>query len=180
MTDSFSTPPQRVLDSSSSTAAPGEPATRFQRTKGAMRMAIPLVQRLLPLLDGNIGSAVSNLLNPHLPAPPPAPPVNLAPIENGLAELHAVHRDLRGHVLEQNLSLQRVEEQLELVREATDRNALAQQELMAELHVVGHRVEELKAMSQKAKVFALVILGLLVLSIAFNALLLLHFRRLLP
>jgi hypothetical protein len=45
---------------------------------------------------------------------------------------------------------------------------------------VGHRVEELKAMSQKAKVFALVILGLLVLSIAFNALLLLHFRRLLP
>jgi hypothetical protein len=52
-----------------------------------VRMALPFVQRLLPLLDGNIGSAVSNLLTPH-PQPPAAhPPVNIEPIENGLAEL---------------------------------------------------------------------------------------------
>jgi hypothetical protein len=143
-------------------------------------MVMPLVQRLLPLLDGNVGSAVSNLLYPHPPAPPPAPPVNLAPLEDGLTELQAGHRDLRGQVLQQNESLKRVEELLELVSEAADRHALAQQELMDELKAVGNQLEALKVAGRKANLFARVTLALLAVSILLNGLLLLHFHRILP
>jgi hypothetical protein len=149
-----------------------------------MRMALPIMQRLLPLLDGNVGSAVSNLLNAHSPAPPPPPPVNLAPIEDGLAALHAQHRDLHGRVTEQHESLKRglnlVEAQLELVSQATDHNTLAQQEFADELKAVGNRVIEMKSLINKAHVFALIAVGLLAVSIAVNVLLLLHLRHVLP
>ena len=44
-----------------------------------LRVALPFVQKILPLLDGNIGTAVSNILTPHPPPPPQHPPVDLAP-----------------------------------------------------------------------------------------------------
>jgi methyl-accepting chemotaxis protein len=163
-----------------------------------MRMALPLVQRLLPLLDGNIGSAVSNLLNPHPQAPLPLSPVHLAPIEDGLAELQAEHRDLRGQVLEQNASLNRVADQLERVSETIDHITLAQQEQNVFLKRVEEQIEmaskaadcsalaqqklmgELKAVGRKINVFALAALGLLAVSIALNVILLLYFRHVLP
>ena len=144
----------------------------IDRAMGVLRMAIPFVQRLLPLLDGNIGSAVSNLLTQH-PHPQPAPshpPVDLEPIENGLADLRSQHRELRIQVGEQNTSLKRVEDQLEMVREATDRNTLEQQEL----------IEDLKTVGNKVNVFALFALGLLAVSIFINVILYLHIRRVLP
>jgi hypothetical protein len=136
----------------------------------ALRAALPFVQKILPLLDGNFGTAVSNILTPHPHAPPPAPPVNLVPIEDGLAELQNQHRDLRNQVVEQNTSLKRVEDQLELVREATDRNTLEQQELLEDLKVVGNKVNW----------FALVALALLLISVLLNVILYLHIQRVLP
>jgi hypothetical protein len=198
MNDPLTPPPERALIRSSDPAAPGQRATGFERATKAMRMALPLVQRLLPLLDGNVGSAVSNLMSPHLPPPPPPPPVNLAPIEDSLAELQAEHRDLHSQVLEQNASFQRVEEQLEAVSESTGRNTLAQQtqsaslkrvedqlELLSEAtdrNALGQRamLEEMREIGRKANVLALVGLGLLVVSILLNVLLLLYFRHLLP
>ena len=53
-------------------------------------------------------------------------------------------QNLRDQVIEQNASLKRVEDQLEMVREATDRNTLEQQELL----------EDLKTFSNKVKVVA--------------------------
>jgi hypothetical protein len=161
-------PPGRVLTSSAGSAAAGQPATGFQRAVGALRMALPYVHRILPLLDGNIATSVSNLLAPK-PAPP-APPVSLVHIEGSLADLHSQQRDLRGEVLEQNNSLKRVEDQLEMVREATDRNTLEQQELM----------EDLKAVGNKVNVFALFALGLLAVSVLLNLILYLHLKRVLP
>ncbi len=165
MNDTSNPSPGRALARSSGTEASGRPATGFQRTAGALRVVLPHLLRLLPLLDGNVGSAVSNLLSPPLPAPPPPPPVNLEPIENGLAELQAEHRDLRAQlrtqVLEQNASLERVESRLVMVEETAVSNAVAQRELLKELKAVGHRVEELKAAGRKARVFALIALGLL-------------------
>ncbi|MGA3081269.1 MAG: hypothetical protein ABSD44_07795 [Terracidiphilus sp.] len=176
--------PGSALVSSSAPAAHVRPVTGLQRAADAMRMALPIVQRLLPLLDGNVGSAVSNLLNVHSPAPPPPPPVNLAPIEDGLAALHAQHRDLHSRVLEQNESLKHglslLEAQLELVSQATGHNTLAQQEFTDELKAVGDRVIEMNALVNKAKLFALIVVGLLAVSIAVNVLLLLHFRHVLP
>jgi hypothetical protein len=163
-------PPGRVLANSTANAPPGAPSG-IQRAVNAFRAALPFVQRILPLLDGNIGTAVSNVLGPHHhPAPPPPPPVNLAPITESLAELQTQHRDLRDQVVEQNTSLKRVEDQLGMVREATDRNTLEQQELM----------EDLKAVGNKVNLVAIVAIVLLAASLALNVLLYLHVRRVLP
>jgi hypothetical protein len=133
-------------------------------------MAIPLVQRLLPLLDGNVGSAVSNLLNPNQPPPPPLPPLNLEPIEDGLAEIQAENRALRTQVIEQNLSLKRIEEQLEMLAEATDRITFAQQALR----------QELKFVARKVTIYSSIILAVLAIFIIFSALFFLRYRRFLP
>ncbi len=146
----------------------GPAGTGFQRAVGTLKMAIPFLQRILPLLDGNVATAVSNLLGPH---PAQAQPrLDLAPIEDGLAELNAEHHELREQVAEQNASLKRVEDQLEMVREATDRNTLEQQELMEDLKTVGNKVNA----------FAMIALVLLGISIVINVILFLHIQRVLP
>jgi hypothetical protein len=149
---------------------PIEIPSGVQRTVSAIRAALPWIQRILPLLDGNIGTAVSNILTPHHRQSPPPPPINLAPMEDGLAELQSQQRELRDQVVEQNTSLKRVEDRLEMVREATDRNTLEQQELMEDLKVVGNKVN----------VFSLVALGLLAISVIVNIVLYLHIVRVLP
>jgi hypothetical protein len=134
-------------------------------------MALPLVQRILPLLDGNLATTVSNILSPPAPpAPPPAPQLNLAPIQKGLSDLQIQHRELREQFAEHNSSLKRVEDQLEMVREATDRNTLEQQEL----------VEDLKSIGNKVNLVALIAIGLLAFSILVNLLLYMHIQRDLP
>ena len=160
-------PPGRVLTNPAPQTGSG-----MDRAMGVLRMAVPFVQRLLPLLDGNIASAVSNLLTSHHhPQPAPVhPPVDLEPLENSLADLKTQHRDLRIQLGEQNTSLKRVEDQLEMVREATDRNTLEQQELLEDLKTVGNKVN----------VFALFALALLAVSILVNVALYLHIRRVLP
>jgi chromosome segregation ATPase len=95
--------------------------------------------------------------------------VNLAPIESGLAKLHAQHHELRDQVAEQNESLKKVEDQLQHVREATDRNTLEQQELL----------EDLKAVGTKVNIFAYLALALLGLSVALNIFLFVQLRHIL-
>jgi len=144
----------------------------LQRAVNLIRTALPLVQRILPLIDGNIATTVSKILSP--PPPPPAPPapakVDLTPIQEGLTQLQTQHRELRDQFVEQNSSLKRVEDQLELVREATDRNTLEQQELL----------EDLKAVGGKVNLIALVAIGLLAFSVLVNLLLYMHIQRVLP
>ena len=169
----FSPPPPGRGLANPSQIAPMDIPSGVQRAVSAIRAALPFVQRILPLLDGNIGTAVSNLLAPHHrlpPPPPPPPPVNLAPLEDGLAELQIQQRELRNQVVEQNSSLKRVEDQLEMVREATDRNTLEQQELL----------EDLKGVGNKLNLFALIAMGLLALSVLLNIILYLHILRVLP
>ncbi len=161
-------PPGRALTGASS----AEDSSGVQRAVNAFRMILPLVQRLLPLIDGNIATAVTNLLapRPHPQAPAPPPKVDLAPLEDGLAELQTQHRNLRDQVMEQNNSLRRVEDQLEMVREATDRNTLEQQELL----------EDLKSFSNKVRAVAVIGIGLLAIGFLLNLILFLHIQRVLP
>jgi hypothetical protein len=151
--------------------APIDIPSGIQRVINAVRASLPFIQRILPLLDGNVGTVVSNLMAPppHRPAPPP-PPVNLAPLEEGISSLQAQHHELRTQIVEQNTSLKRVEDQLEMVREATDRNTLEQQELL----------EDLKGIGNKVNIFAMVALLLLVVSVMVNVILYLHIKRVLP
>ena len=165
-----SPPPGRTLANSSADSSPDLP-TSLQRALSAVRSWLPFVQRILPMLDGNFGTAVSNILTPYPQhTPPPTPQVNLEPIEDSLAELQTQHLDLRNQVAEQNTSIKRVEDQLELVREATDRNTLEQQELL----------EDLKGVGNKVNIYALVALALLVISVLLNVILYLHIQRVLP
>ena len=159
-------PPGRALPGSTSEDEP----SGAQRAMNLFRMVMPIVQRLLPLLEGNVLTAISNVMAPRPQAPPPAPKVDLAPLETSLAELQTEHRGLREQVTEQNASLKRVEDQLEMVREATDRNTLEQQELL----------EDLKTFSGKLKVVAVIGIGVLVIGIVLNLILFLHIQRVLP
>jgi hypothetical protein len=166
-------PPGRALANSSADSSQELP-TSLQRALSTVRAWLPFVQRILPLLDGNFGTAVSNILTPYPQhpqhTPPPTPPANLEHIEDSLAELQTHHLDLRNQVAEQNTSIKRVEDQLELVREATDRNTLEQQELL----------EDLKGVGNKVNVYALVALALLLVSVLLNVILYLHIQRVLP
>jgi len=151
-------------------APPREDVSTMQRVMGMLKRAGPIAQRLLPLIDGNIGTVLSSFMAQQQNALPPAPPVDLAPLDDKLTDLQLQHRDLRDQVKEQNTSIKRVEDQLEMVREATDRNTLEQQELIEDLKSVGNRV----------KLFGLLLFGLLILSVLFNVVLFLHIRRVLP
>lgn len=162
------------------------------RMQKMLNAALPLLQKLLPLFDGNIGTAVGNLMAPAAreaapaplqpvaqPAPqqmPPqtvvlkAPEVDLRPIESGLAVLQEEQEELREKIGEQTGSIKRVEGQLELVRQATDRNTLEQQEL----------VEDIKAIGRRMNLVAVVLLVMLGLSVGINVMLFLHLNRVLP
>ena len=153
-------------------AAPSEEFSGVQRAVSAVRAILPLAQRLLPLLDGNIATTIASLFapRPHPAAPAPAPKIDLAPLEASLGALQTQHRSLRDQVAEQNTALRRVEDRLDMVREATDRNTLEQQELL----------EDLKSFSNKVKVVGLIGLGLVGVAFLLNLILFLHIQRVLP
>lgn len=161
-------PPGRAL----TPAAPPDPeeASSAQRAMNILKQAVPFVQKLLPLIDGSFGAAISNLLAPrtHISAPPAN--VDLTPVQNQISELQMQHNELRSTVQEQTTGLKRVEDQLEMVREATDRNTLEQQEL----------IDDLKAMGNKVNLFAVTLSALLLLSLVLNVILYLHIKRVLP
>jgi hypothetical protein len=159
-------PPGRALSVSPHTET--EQSSGMQWLTGVLKQAVPFVQKLLPLLDGQIATAAANLLTarPH----PPPPSVDLQPIEHGLADLQIQQANIKDQLADQNAVLKKVEDHLEMVREATDRNTLEQQELIEDLKVISGRMNRL----------ALVFLVLLVVSVLVNISLFLHVKRVLP
>jgi hypothetical protein len=162
-------PPGRTVETESAEAAqsPG-----VQRAVSILRAAVPFVQGLLPLLDGNVGSALSNLIAPRSrpQAAAPSAELDLAPIEDGLAQLRSQQHNLRLQTVEQSMMLKRVEDQLETVRQATGRIALEQQEL----------VEDLKAFGKSVKIVAMVALVLAAASFFMTLAIFLRMNKLLP
>jgi hypothetical protein len=158
------TPPARGLRGTDEAA---DDATRGYRALEVLKQGLPMVQKLLPLLEGNFLAALSNLLTPRPQGPAK---VDLEPIENQLTEMQLLQHDVRGKIVEHQTAMRRVEDQLEMVKEATDRNTMEQQELM----------EDLRAMGNKVNLFAAMLLGLLILSLALNFLLFMHIKQVLP
>lgn len=158
-------PPGRAL---TNTPGPPEDSTAMQRAMGILKQAAPFVARLLPLIDGPVTTAVNNLLAPRQSVQ--AAPVDLTPVQTQIGDLQVQHNELRGTVQEQTTALKRVEDRLEMVREATDRNTLEQQELM----------QDLKGMGRKVSLVATGVSILLVLSVLMNVILYLYIKRVLP
>jgi hypothetical protein len=145
-----------------------ESTSGLHRALNAVRSTIPLVQRLLPLLEGNFANALGALINPQPHAPAPVQ-VDMEPVERGLAEVRNSNRELKTQVQEQGTTLKRVEDQLERVREATDRNTLEQQELVEDLRAVGSRIST----------FAIIGIALLVISLGLNVYFLIELQHIL-
>jgi tetrahydromethanopterin S-methyltransferase subunit G len=124
---------------------------------------VPLLQKLLPLLDGNVASVVANLLVPRMLAPT----VDMHPIEARLASLREELAAIHGKHAEQGASLKRIEDQLESVKDALESAALEQKETMQQVGRVQKRV----------LVFSLVGLSLLVISVALDVVLFVRFGQ---
>lgn len=141
--------------------------TAMERAMHGLRAALPLVQKVLPLLEGQVFTVLSNLLAAPHPAPPP--PADLSPLEGSLADMRTRHMELFNQVLQQNASLKRLAERLEQVQAAADRNALEQKDLR----------ESLRSVARRANGIAIAALCLLAASLAANLFLFLHFQRIL-
>ncbi len=125
---------------------------------------MPIVQRLLPMLDGNVAATVVNVLASQSVAS--APPVSLAPVEDSIAKLRAQNIELHDRLDEQRQALKRLAEGLDEVREAASRNAVEQQKLLASL----------KKAAVRAQIFAIAVLALLVLCLLLTLALLFHWK----
>jgi len=170
--------------------------TVIERAASAVRLALPLIQRLMPLLDGNIATVASSFIRPPQSLAPHSPPVNLTEIEAGLVELQANTRKVCDEVRnrfgaqqaligEQAESLRSVEARLEQVGAAVERlataqlkAAVAQQELMDEVRAVKLHMDSALGAARRARLLAFVTLGLLALSVALNLLAVIHPRGL--
>lgn len=142
----------------------------IERAAGMLRMALPFVQRFLPLIDGPLSAVVSGVLAPRPKEPHPAQASSLVPLEKGLARLENQHQELCEQIAVQNSSLQRVEDRLQSLREATDRNTLEQQELR----------EDLKSVGAKVSIITFIVMAMLLASLLLNLVLYLHMERVLP
>lgn len=100
-----------------------EKASAFARAIGAARVVLPVVQKMLPLLEGNVASAAANLLTPT------ARPVDLEPVKSAIGRLQADQRTLRGQLSDQRESLIGMEQELSTIREGLDRNTAQLREL---------------------------------------------------
>lgn len=140
-------------------------------------MILQLGERLLPQPYGSLASTASHLLKSDSTISPTTL-VDLAPVEEGLDRLRIQQSDLRGQVIEQGLSLKRIEERLELLREASEWNSQTQQALINEVKAVGGKMEAMKVAGRRQRLFALAALGLLAVGIALEVVLLMSFRRL--
>jgi hypothetical protein len=169
-------PPQLLPGPASASGRPGTSQPRsaapsptvskptvMDRAMHGLRVALPLVQKVLPLLEGQVFTTLSNLLAPH---PAALPPTDLSPLETSLADLKTRHMDLVGQLAQQNAALKRVTERLDQLQETSSRNEQEQKALREDLQVAG----------RKANRVAIAALCLLALSLAANIFLFLHFQ----
>ncbi len=128
--------------------------TGLQKAAGFARTVAPLIQKVLPLLEGNVAGAVTNLLTSR----DAAPRVNLEPLESAVTRMRKDHIDLRLSVADQNAALKRVADQIESVKDSVERNGLEARELR----------QDVQQLRKTVNLFIWIGLILLVISIVIN------------
>jgi hypothetical protein len=154
-----------IMKSSSSPRRPNQ-SSGFQRVLAAARIIAPFAQKLLPLLDGNVATAVANVLVQR----PPTPQVDTQPLEESLAKVKVSQVELQDRVAEQQTQLSRLATHADKLQQAADNLNSEHFELEQELKTLRKRVAFLARVS--LVLFAVVLLA--------NAYLALHNFHLLP
>jgi hypothetical protein len=134
---------------------PSKPS-KFERAISVARTALPIIGKMLPLLEGNFVSAASNLL-----ANRPTPEVDLKPLEESISRLQADQRALAFHSTEHKRALQRLEDDFVTLQETVQKNAADQAEL----------IEHVAKLAKRTSSFMRFVTILLVVFILFTALL---------
>jgi hypothetical protein len=134
----------------------------FHRTASAVRTVLPLLQKMLPLLDGNVASAVANLVAPGFMGPT----VDLHPLERAVESLHTEFAAVHEKDTQQDAALKRIDQQLEGIREALERTELEQRET----------AEEVRKARRSSLLFFLTCMLFLVVSVGLNVALFLYVR----
>lgn len=102
-------------------------SSKFQRAIGVAKTVLPLVGKMLPLLEGNVVSAAANLLTPQ------PVEVDLKPLEEQIARLEADQRALSFHTTEQKRALRRLQDEFATLQEAVEKSAEQQAEIAEHL-----------------------------------------------
>jgi hypothetical protein len=148
-------PVSRPVSSALARPMPPKPS-KFERAISVAKAVLPIVGKMLPLLEGNVVSAASNLL-----ANRPMHEVDLKPLEESISRLQSEHRALAFHSGEQKRALQRLEDEFAVVQEVVQKNAADQAEL----------IEHVAKLAKRTSSFMRLVTILLVVSILFTALL---------
>ena len=99
--------------------------SKLERAVSVAKTVLPLVGKMLPLLEGNVVGAATNLL-----AHRPAQGVDLKPLEDSIASLQSDQRALTFHASEQKRAIQRLQDEFDTVQQAVQKQAEVQAELV--------------------------------------------------
>jgi hypothetical protein len=130
--------------------------TPFERAVSMAKTVLPYVGKMLPLLEGNVVSAATNLL-----ANRSVQEINLKPLEDSIARLQTDQRALTFNTTEHKRAIQRLEDDFAAVEEAVKKNAAD----LAEL------IEHVAKLAKRTSSFMRLVTILLVVSILFTILL---------
>jgi hypothetical protein len=114
-------------------APPLHKPSKLERAMGVARTVLPLVGKMLPLLEGNVVSAAANLL-----AGSPVE-VDLKPLEQAISGLQSDQRALAFHTSEQKRALRRLEDEFATLQEAVQKQAEVQAELAGHMAKLAKR-----------------------------------------
>lgn len=128
-------------------------AGTLEKAVGLAKVVLPLAGKLLPLLEGNVAGAAANLL-----AGRPAPEVNLKPLEESIARLQADQRAITFHTSEHKRQIQRLQDDLAVLKESLEKNAAEQAEL----------IEHVAKLAKRTRSFTRFVTILLAISILFS------------
>lgn len=141
--------------------APSEPPSKgFLGLVRKVRSTLPIIAKVLPLLDSGVAAALA----PVASALTTQPTVNTKGIERSISEVQLAQRELRTNLQNHTLQLKRVDEQLVRIREEADQNFKEQQE----------KIEQVRSAIGTIKVVGIVSLVLLLVAIGLEGWILLQ------
>lgn len=141
---------QKPVAESTALAHPIPPRPgKLQRAVGIAKTVLPLVGNLLPLLEGNVVGAASNLIANR------GSDIDLKPLEQAIASLQSDQRALTFHTGEQKRAIRRLEDEFVTLQESVQKHAADQAEL----------AEQVVKLAKRTSSFMRLVTILLVLSI---------------